>query len=164
MKRKNCTLRKVRDEDHNFLLELFASTREKELAMVPWSDEQKKIFITQQHNAQHTHYMQSYTNGSFDIIEDDETPVGRLYVDRGAEDIRIIDISLLPSHRNRGIGTHYLSTLLTESEKSGKPVTIHVEKENPARSLYERLGFQIKDDLGVYLFLERPVGVIKNYS
>lgn len=149
-------LRKLKEYDHQFLIDLFASTREKELASVPWSDEQKRIFVEQQHNAQHTHYMQYYTNASFDIIEEGDEPVGRLYVDRGEKDIRIIDISLLPSHRNLGIGSYYLKELFKESKLSGRPVTIHVEKENPARSLYDRMGFEVKEDKGVYLFLERP--------
>lgn len=156
MKTTSHNLRKLKEQDHHFLIDLFTTTREKELASVPWSDEQKRIFIEQQHKAQHTHYMQYYTNASFDIIEEGKKPVGRLYVDRGAKDIRIIDISLLPSHRNLGIGSHYLKELFKESQKSGLPVTIHVEKENPVRSLYDRMGFEVKEDKGVYLFLERP--------
>lgn len=153
---KGIKLRQLTEDDHSFLLELFKSTREQELASVPWSDEQKSLFVQQQHHAQHSHYMNHYDNAMFHIIEERGKPIGRLYVDRGSDDIRIIDISLLPHVRNRGIGSYYLNELFVESSESGLPVTIHVEKNNPARSLYERMGFKEKDDLGVYLFLERP--------
>lgn len=156
MKTKQKT-RPIADQDREFLKSLFESTRKKELNSVHWSREQRALFVEQQFHAQHTHYMNSYTNATFDIIELEDKPIGRLYVDRSSEDIRIIDISLMPRYRNRGIGSTYLKELFDESRESGLPVTIHVEKNNPARSLYERMGFEIKEDRGVYLFLERPV-------
>ena len=66
-----------------------------------------------------------------------------------------MDISLLPEHRNRGIGTTLLKELFAESAATEKPVTIHVEKYNPAMRLYERLGFVPIADRGVYLLLQR---------
>jgi predicted GNAT family acetyltransferase len=45
--------------------------------------------------------------------------------------------------------------VLAEADAAGKRVTIHVERLNPARRLYERLGFSVAEDKGVYLFLER---------
>jgi ribosomal protein S18 acetylase RimI-like enzyme len=45
---------------------------------------------------------------------------------------------------------------LAEGDAAGKSVTVHVERMNPALRLYERLGFSVAEDKGVYLFLERP--------
>jgi ribosomal protein S18 acetylase RimI-like enzyme len=86
----------------------------------------------------------------------DEAPAGRLYVWRAEKEIRIMDLTVLPGFRGRGIGTLLLSSLATESDASGVPLTIHVERGNPARRLYERLGFVEAEDKGVYLFLRRP--------
>lgn len=80
-------------------------------------------------------------------------PRGRdLYVSRWSEEIRIVDIALLPDSCNRGIGTALLRQLQAEAQASGKPLRIHVERFNPALPLYERLGFRQIEDKGVYLF------------
>ena len=79
---------------------------------------------------------------------------GRLYVHRREREIRIMDIALLPEFRGRGIGTKLLNEILMEGERTGRPVTIHVESFNPARRLYERLGFTRVASNGVYLLLE----------
>jgi ribosomal protein S18 acetylase RimI-like enzyme len=89
------------------------------------------------------------------VILVDGEPVGRLYVHRGRSDIRIVDIALLPEHRGGGIGTSLVEELFREADEAGKTVTIHVERMNPALRLYERLGFELAEDKGLYLFLER---------
>ena len=58
--------------------------------------------------------------------------------------------------RGRGIGTSLLEGLIAESEESDRKLSIHVESNNPARSLYERLGFAPVGENGVYLLMERP--------
>jgi ribosomal protein S18 acetylase RimI-like enzyme len=68
--------------------------------------------------------------------------------------MRIIDIALLPAWRGRGIGGRLLRGLQEEAAAGSKPLTIHVERMNPALRLYERLGFALREDKGVYLFLE----------
>ncbi len=88
------------------------------------------------------------------LILRDAVPVGRLYVARWQDEIRIVDIALLPPSRHAGIGTAILRDLLAEAAVAHKPVRIHVEKFNPALRLYERLGFAPIADKGVYLFME----------
>jgi GNAT superfamily N-acetyltransferase len=147
------TLRPIREEDSEFLLRLYATTRADEMAMVTdWTDEQKDAFVRMQFQAQHAWYQEHYGDAQFDLVLVDGIPAGRLYVHRRAAEIRLVDISLLPEYRNGGIGTALLRELFAES---GKPVTIHVEKFNPAMRLYERLGFVPVADRGVYLLLKR---------
>jgi ribosomal protein S18 acetylase RimI-like enzyme len=148
----------VRDEDEPFLLGLYASVREPELAAVPWTDEQKAEFVAQQFAAQRDHWRANYTDTSFDVIERDGLPIGRLYVARWEKEIRVVDIALLPGFRSGGVGTAFFRELFAEGDASARPVTIHVEVFNPARRLYERLGFVLKEEKGVYLLMERPVG------
>ena len=149
------TLRPITDADMDFLLGLYRTTREDELAQVPWTDEQKDAFVRQQFEAQHTFWQAHYTDTSWDLILVDGVPAGRLYVARWPEDIRIVDIALLPEHRGAGIGARLIRELFAEGDASGRKVSIHVEIYNPARRLYDRLGFQVRGDRGVYLLMER---------
>ena len=64
------------------------------------------------------------------------------------DEIRIVDIALLPEFCNRGIGTTLLRGLQSEAAAAGKPLRIHVERFNPAMRLYERLGFRPVADRG----------------
>lgn len=146
--------RPIQDTDQPFLCRLYASTRTEELALTGWNDAQQQAFLRQQFEAQHAFYSQHFSAARFDLILLDDEPVGRLYVDRRADEIRIIDIALLPDCRNRGIGRGLLQALLDEAGAAGKPVRIHVEKHNPALRLYRRLGFRTVEDKGVYDLLE----------
>lgn len=151
-------LRPATDADLSFLLRLYASTRAEELAAVDWPAEQRDAFVRQQFEAQHAWYREQYVGASFDVVEVEGEPVGRLYVARWERAVRIVDVSLLPEWRGRGIGSRLLGALLAEADAVGKPVSIHVERFNPALRLYDRLGFALSEDKGVYLLLERPVG------
>ena len=147
-------LRPARDEDRDLLFSVYASTRAEELAPVPWTAEAKDAFLQQQFAAQHAHYREHYPGAAFLVIEAAGVPAGRLYVARWPREIRIMDIALLPEHRRRGIGTAILADLLSEAAATGKVASIHVERNNPALGLYERLGFRTAADRGVYLLLE----------
>jgi ribosomal protein S18 acetylase RimI-like enzyme len=89
------------------------------------------------------------------VIERNGQPIGRLYLDRRDDELRIVDIALLTEHRGGGIGNAILTDLIDEASGSGIPVRIHVERNNPALGLYRRLGFREIGDEGVYLHMER---------
>jgi ribosomal protein S18 acetylase RimI-like enzyme len=148
-------LRPVAGDDRAFLVDLYASVREPELAHVPWDDAQKRAFVEHQFAAQDEHYRAHYPGATLDLVEVDGEPAGRLYVHRGRSDIRIMDIALVPAYRGRGIGTTLLRGLIAEAERSGRKLSIHVETNNPARRLYERLGFRPAGEHGVYVLMER---------
>jgi GNAT superfamily N-acetyltransferase len=147
-------LRPESDADLDFLCALYGSTREEELAQTDWSREQKDAFIRMQFDAQRAHYRTHYDGATFDIVEIDGEPVGRLYVYRGAKDVRIVDIALQPSVRGRGVGGTLLRQLIAEALPSGKTLSIHVERFNPAMRLYQRLGFRKVNEHGVYDLME----------
>jgi ribosomal protein S18 acetylase RimI-like enzyme len=148
-------LRPVADADRAFLVELYGSTREEELAHVAWDDGVKRAFVEHQFAAQDAHYRANYPGASLDVIEVDGVAAGRLYVHRGPSDIRIMDIALAPAFRGRGIGTSLLRGLIDEADASRRKLSIHVEMNNPARSLYDRLGFEPAGEHGVYVLMER---------
>jgi ribosomal protein S18 acetylase RimI-like enzyme len=148
-------LRPVAGNDAELLYEIYASTREDELAVVPWDAPTKEAFLRMQFTAQDTYYRATYPDASYDLIISGDHVLGRLYVERGDEAWRVLDIALLPEHRGTGIGTRLLSEILAESAAAGTPVQVHVERHNPARHLYDRLGFRQIEDQGIYLLLER---------
>lgn len=149
-------LRPIEPGDLPFLARLYASTREEELAQVPWTAAEKAWFLQLQFDAQHAHYQEHFQGATFDVVLVDGQPAGRLYVGRWAREIRVVDVSLLPEHRGKGLGTRILQDLFVEAGAAGLPVSIHVERFNPALRLYERLGFRMVEDKGVYLLMERP--------
>ncbi|MHA7777380.1 GNAT family N-acetyltransferase [Roseibium sp. M-1] len=148
--------RELRRDDFPFLLALYRSTREEELARTPWGEAEKHAFISMQFEAQHTHYRTHYPDALWLIIEAHDTPVGRLYLERWNREHRIIDIALMPQARGQGIGGAILADLINEAGDAGKSLGIHVEKANPAMRLYKRLGFQTREDKGVYDLLSHP--------
>lgn len=149
-------LRPARAEDQDFFALLYASTRAEELAIVPFSDAEKAAFVAQQFAAQTAHYARHYAAASFDVVLVDGEPAGRLIVFRQDDEILVVDISLLPEHRGRGVGSRLLGPILDEAAAAGVKTTIHVERMNPALSLYLRLDFEAVAEDGVYLTMERP--------
>ncbi|MEM6455612.1 MAG: GNAT family N-acetyltransferase [Acidobacteriota bacterium] len=155
------TFRPIADDDAPFLAALYASTRADEMRQVPWDDAQKAAFLQMQFEAQHRHYAAHFADAAFDLVlhGPERVPIGRLYLDRRDDELRIIDIALLPDWRGRGIGGALMRRVLDEAAAAGKPVRIHVEKNNPALRLYDRLGFRPIEDQGVYHLMEwRPTG------
>jgi ribosomal protein S18 acetylase RimI-like enzyme len=137
-----------------FLQTVYASTRQEELSVVPWTDEQKSEFLAWQFEAQHIHYMKHYPDADFELILKKGKPIGRLYQEEWRSEIRIIDIALLPEYRGKGIGTRLLKDIQATARKKGLAVSIHVEHNNPALSLYRRLGFVKISEEGVYWLMK----------
>lgn len=152
---RSIVYKKIQDSDLPFLKALYRSTRELELKQVPhWSEQDKDQFIEMQFLAQHTYYQKEFADANYELIIMDHTRIGRLYLDERDEEFRIIDIALLPEHRNKGIGKKILSDILDKAKSRRKVVRIHVEKKNPAMRLYRKLGFKDIEDKGVYWLME----------
>jgi ribosomal protein S18 acetylase RimI-like enzyme len=147
-------------EDDSFLCQVFASTRERLLASLPFDAAQREAFVRQQHLCQNQHYRRHYPNASFEIVCSGDQRIGRLYVNRTREEILIIDIALLPEYRGAGIGRELLEDLLAEAAGTGRQVALHVDKFNPALRLYQRLGFRIIQDAGADWAMEWRAGAL----
>lgn len=148
------TLRPVQDSDDEFLLKVYSSTREQEMAQVPWTAEQKQQFVRMQYEAQKNHYAVQHPDASHEIICLEGDAAGRLYMDRTGEKFHILDITLLPEHRNRGAGSFLLRQIMAEAKEAGKPVSIFVETFNPSLRLFQRLGFTPIQQEGFHLLLQ----------
>lgn len=140
--------------DHEFLRALYSSTRAEEMAQVPWPQEQQAHFLSMQFEAQHAHYQRHYSDADFWVIERDDVPAGRLYLGEMEDELRLIDIALMPEHRGKGLGTAMLCDVMGAAADRGKAVRAHVEKTNPARRLYARLGYRVIEDKQIYDLLE----------
>jgi GNAT superfamily N-acetyltransferase len=149
------TLRPAAASDRPFLLRVYASVREPELESAGIPPEQWAPFVAQQFEAQSSHY-ETYEDTSFDVVLVDGEPAGRLIVARWPEELRVVDVALLPEYRGRGVGGSLLRSLLDEADGRGVKASIHVERFNPALRLYTRLGFRPVSETDVYLLLERP--------
>jgi ribosomal protein S18 acetylase RimI-like enzyme len=152
------SLRPVAPEDEDFLLRVYASTREDELAQVPWDEARKDAFVRQQSAAQRREYDANYPRAEYDVILLGGHPAGRVWVGRDNVEIHLLDIALLPEAQNRGVGTAILRALIEESQRTRKRLRHMVFVLNAdARRFYERLGFVVFEEVGPYLHMEwRP--------
>ncbi len=145
------SLRAATPADHDFLLAVFASTRSDELAGLAWDPSQTQAFIKMQFSAQSQNYSASYPLAENQIILLADRPIGRILVERTAEEFLLVDIAILPEHRNAGVGSALIQDLLREAAARSKPVRLQVLNFSPAVRLYQRLGFSSISGDGVYL-------------
>jgi GNAT superfamily N-acetyltransferase len=151
LSRFNChvDLRAARAEDEAFLLQVYASTRTDEMALVPWTEEQKAAFLLFQFEAQRSHYQNYYLAAQTWIILREGIPIGRMIVDDSGPEILLMDVALLPAYRRAGIGTCLLRALQDYAVQISHPIRLHVEFFNPALHLYDRMGFVPKGQSGI---------------
>lgn len=96
-------------------------------------------------------FQQAYFRQRFDparnqVIVLGGADIGVFAVERRERDIFLAKIYILPEYQRRGIGTGLIKSVLQEAFKEGLPVTLRVLKVNPARRLYERLGFAVIEE------------------
>lgn len=154
----NITRRPVRPEDQEFQFRLYASTRQAEIAAFGWNSAQQEAFLRMQFMAQQNWYRTAYPQATWEIIELERTPVGRMIVLRGGESTTLVDIALLGEYRGRGIGGGLLRELLEQGREAKVPVRLQVLKTNPAARLYLRLGFITTREDEMYLQMEKHPG------
>lgn len=78
-----------------------------------------------------------------DILLDGDEPVGLLKLLRSPGEWEIVQIQLAPALQGRGIGRSLLRKILAHAARAGVSVSLSVLKANPAKHLYEELGFEV---------------------
>ncbi len=149
-------LRPIEKADQPFLAGLYASTRD-DINSLPLPDEQKRVLCEGQFDLQHQHYTKFFADASFDMVLVNGVAAGRLYVDRTDEEIRVVDISLLPEFRNQGLGSRLMSQVIKEAARQGKPLRLRVHPQSSMRRWYERLGFEKIADEELTWHMEKRV-------
>jgi ribosomal protein S18 acetylase RimI-like enzyme len=148
-------LRPVSETDNEFLLSVYASTRADELAQVEWVEGQQEMFLSWQLDLQRREYEARFPDAAYDVILVDQQPAGRIWVGSDDEQIRLLDIALLPQFQNRGVGTELVRRLIKEASRQGKVLRHMVfVLNNNAERFYERLGFKRIEDFGAYKHME----------
>lgn len=89
-------------------------------------------------------FEESFDPDGLRIIEIDGEPIGALKVEMEVVPVRIWSIAIQPAHQRKGYGTAVISHVLQQA--AGMPVWLQVLKVNPARALYERLGFVVVEE------------------
>jgi len=150
------TLRPVTAEDEAFLFKVYRSTRAEEMATTGWLEVEKRAFLKMQFQLQSASYKQQYPNAEHVIILFAGQPAGRMMVDRTQEDeLRGVDIAILPEFRNAGVGSFLIKGLLDEATGAGIPFRIMVERFNhKALRLYERLEFSYHGETDTHIAME----------
>lgn len=150
---KVITVREEQRQDEDFLFQLYASTRQEELDAWGWPAEMRKSFLTMQFKASQSR-REALPDAEFQIVLLDGVKAGRMIVHRSREELRLVDIALLPEHRNQGIGAALLQRIFGEAAATHKPIRLHVLKGNRAARFYERLGFVLICETELHLELE----------
>lgn len=146
------------EDDGEILFDLFAASRADLIASIPNLDAaQKEKFLRLQFQAQRDQYLTQFSNAQWDLVVIRGRVVGQILVAPIGDELRLVDVSLLPEFRNRGIGGALLRDLLDRAASENRCVSLHVLPSNPAIHLYWRLGFVGVGEQGPYQHMEwRP--------
>lgn len=157
------TLRPAHADDRAFVFSVFVGTRAGRFESAELAQQQLQQLLEMQFRAQQAQYQAQFPSADFNLVLCDDRQIGYFYVDRSGNPFVLIDIALLPEHIGRGVGTYLVNTLIAEAFREGKPLSAHVDKSNSqAWRLWQRLGFQLVGDNGVYLEIEcHPVTLIE---
>ena len=81
-----------------------------------------------------------------EIITVDGSDAGMFLVTRESEGYVLQRLEILPQFQGRGVGSTILRKIMETALDEAVPVRLQVFKSNPARSLYERLGFRVIEE------------------
>jgi len=145
-------LRDAVPEDEAFLFELYAAARADEFALLP--EAQRPVLLRFQYLAQSGAYRAMYPGTGYRIVLRDAQPVGRIWIAELENEVRLVDIALLPGARNSGIGSLLVGQLQRRAQAAGKPLRSSVFRFNPGSlRWHQRLGFRVagQDELRIDL-------------
>lgn len=141
-------------DDEAFLLELYTSSRGDDLRGLGWAEERISEFLAMQYEAQQKFHENDYQEATDEIVLCEGERAGRLLVDRRAQEIRCVDIALLPAFRDQGVGSFLIRQLQDNAKAERKPLRLQVIRFNRANSLFERLGFERTSETGTHFQME----------
>jgi len=151
-------LRPATDGDAALEQAVYVEGRRAEMAVTGWPDAMVETFLADQFRLQTLHYTRHYASAERWIVEVGGVAAGRLILITAGDELRVVDIGLLPPFRGRGVGTALIAHAVGEAARRGLTrIGLHVEPGNPARRLYLRLGFVPRGLAGAYEKMERPV-------
>ena len=155
-------LRPVTQADEEFLIAVYGGTRADELAQAEWAEGQKEQFVRWQYGLQRREYDSRFPDADYCVILINDRPAGRIWVGSDDEQIRLLEIAIVPEFQNRGAGSILLRRLIEQARQTNKFLRHMVfVLNNDAHRFYERLGFTVIEDLGAYKHMEwRPEKIL----
>lgn len=109
----------------------------------PWDDEDQRA-----------RFFSATRLGTQRVVELDGRPTGCVDVDRLPDAFTLNRVLLLPEHQNRGLGSQLVGQVLSDAREAGLPVRLRVLRVNPARRLYQRLGFAVTGETETHVEME----------
>jgi len=101
-------------------------------AVGPWNEAEQQKLVKE-----------AVAEAGTSILRTDDADAGWLQVEETRHIVHLQQLFLLPAVRNRGLGTSFLTWMKERAERKRKDLTLDVLSNNPARRLYERLGFKV---------------------
>ncbi|MFN2578253.1 MAG: GNAT family N-acetyltransferase [Pyrinomonadaceae bacterium] len=150
---ESITLQPVRETDRDFLLQLYKSSRGDDLRALGWSEDRISDFLEMQHEAQRNLENEG-EHTSDQLVLMNRKPIGRLSIEARTDEIRCIDLALLPEYRNQGVGTLLINQLQAQAASAKCPLHLQVIRFNRAVNLFERLGFRRTSETGTHFQME----------
>ena len=150
---ESITLRPVEETDGNFLIELYKSSRGDDLRGLDWSEDRISEFLGMQYEAQRN-LQNDREHVSDQLVLINGKPIGRLSIEAGADEIRCLELALLPDYRNQGLGTLLIQRLQAQAATAGCALHLQVIRFNRAINLFERLGFRRTSETGTHFQME----------
>lgn len=139
------SLRPATSEDEGFLFRLFAETQD-QLALIRSNAALWKALVDVQYRGRKMTYSEHYPDAEDAILCRGGEAVGRRLLHREPGCLRIVDIAVLTESRGQGIGSWALRECQKRAAENGMRVELSVNPMNPARLLYEHLGFHTTEE------------------
>ena len=141
------TLREANEGDYGFLYDLHRAAMKNYVDQTWGWDEafQQRMF------------RESFDPRPLRIVQVAGQDAGVIWVERRPAEIFLSLIEIHPIYQGRGIGTAVVGDIFSEARDAGLPVTLRVLKVNPARKLYERLGFVVVGEIPTHYLMSTAV-------
>jgi len=139
--------RHATNDDFDFLYAMHVATMRDYVDQTwGWNDEfQESVF------------RERYTPAQIRVITFDGRDIGMISLEERDDDVFLRAIEILPSHQNQGIGAGIIQQIINENAARRKPVLLNVLKVNPAKRLYERLGFSVIEETDTHFIMRRSL-------
>ncbi|WP_422980098.1 GNAT family N-acetyltransferase [Undibacterium sp. Ji49W] len=145
-----CQLRAPREDDQAFLDVLYASRR-LDLQQLPVDPVVVAQMIKMQQHVQMAGIRQHFPDAQHWIVEQTGQPVGRVIIDAGTNDMRLVDIAIAPEAQRQGIARSVLLAMQEEATEQNQVVSLAVELSNhAAKALYLQMGFLVQSTDGLF--------------
>ena len=153
MRAASVSLRPESTNDEPFLRDLYLSIRDAEPGIRDLDPGTRTRLLHEQFEFQRSDYRLRFPRADWLIVQVDEQPAGRFYLDHASESIHVIDISLLPEYQGHGIGSTLIRTVQAEAQRSGRSVTLFAHPRRAGSAFYRRLGFVRTSAVGEHVGL-----------